>query len=189
MRSDTLDLIEVFREVGRGDDMSYILNEELRLVRTSPAWEAFAAENGGDGMLARWGRGVRVLDAISGPLRTFYENGFAQALRADLPWSHEYECSSADEYRSFRMLAYPLAGFLVVAHTPGTVRPHDRPIVPPSVEYFEDGVITMCSECRRARHPQHERWDWVPVFIAALPPRVHHDLCPSCALWYWRPVM
>jgi len=189
MQSETSELLEVFREVGRGEDMSYILNEELRLVRTSAAWEAFATDNGGQGMLATWGRGASVLDAISGPLRAYYEAGFAQALRANMPWSHEYECSSADEYRSFRMLAYPFSGFLVVTHTPGVVRLHDRPVASPNETYFEDGVLTMCSECRRARHPLQERWDWVPAFVAALPARVNHDLCPSCALWYWRPTM
>ncbi len=183
-------IIEVARALAGSDDTGFVLSRDLTLVRTNPAWTRFATANGGTEMLDRYGRGSSVLQAIPAILRPFYEQGYARALATKERWEHDYECSSPDRYRRFRMLVYPIdSQFLAVVNASIIDVAHDRePSPADAARYTTDGVIAMCSHCRRVRNPAGvRRWDWVPRFVALQPPNLSHGLCDACTPIYFPP--
>jgi hypothetical protein len=68
-------------------------------------------------------------------------------------------------------------------------KPHDaQPGDPAQFRYRnQDRFIVMCSNCRRTRRPGSDTWDWVPDFVAHLPPLVSHGLCKLCLEYYYPP--
>lgn len=178
-------LVETFTAIAASANVSYILTAGLRIVRTNSAWDRFALENGGEQLLATWRRGTSLVDAIPEPLRPFYVEGFGRAASRGEPWEHDYECSSPERYRQFRMLAFPFGESFVVTHALRAEHAHDREVCGPSDEYVHRGLVTMCSHCRRVCARAHERWDWVPTYVARPPTRVSHGLCPPCAHYYY----
>jgi hypothetical protein len=181
--------LELFRSLASSENTSYLLSDELRIVRVNEAWTRFAEHNGGDAMLARWKRGAYVLDAISIVLRDFYRALFTRALAGTVPIHHDYECSSDTVERFFRMTVYPLhSAFLAVTHSLTVERPHDRTECDPSDTYLHDGVLRVCSHCRRVRAKGSlERWDWVPAYVREPPPNLSHGLCAPCSWYYHAP--
>ncbi|HYO23466.1 MAG TPA: hypothetical protein VEQ85_00795, partial [Lacipirellulaceae bacterium] len=106
---------------------AYGLWSDLRLAYFSPGWFEFSAANGGEPDLsARWTLGTDLLSAIQGPLRPMFRAGYVRALAECRPWEHLYECSSAEQFRTFQMMAYPLANSagLLVVHSLLVERPH-----------------------------------------------------------------
>ena len=179
-------LPEVFKASANTDNTACLLTRDLRMVKTNAAWHLFADANGADPAHPTWRPGESILDAIPEPLRPFYEKGFASALETNTPWAHDYDCSTPDQYRTFRMFVYPQGEFLVVTHAPHSARPHDREICPPSDRYRRNGVITMCCHCHCVRAPESpQRWDWVPAWIADQPANVSHGLCPPCLEYHY----
>ena len=180
----------VFGALAQLDNPSYLLSSDLRIVRVNEAWTRLAERNGGGALLTRWGRGAAVLDAISGPLRTFYRDLFERALVGE-PVHHDYDCSSDGSPRVFRMMVLPLPpGFLAVTHSL-RVEPGDVRADAPSGRYVRDGIVNMCSCCRRVRRVSDDardpdRWDWLTAFIDAPPANVSHGLCAPCARYYYR---
>jgi len=181
------DALAVYRPLEGSDDTTYVLSKDLRLVRTNAAWAAFARANGGEQMLDRWRKGASVLEAIPEVLRGFYRDGFLRALATSTPWMHEYECSSPDVYRLYRMIAYPVGGFLIVTNALQVAHPHAPPDAALDVgAYAQRGVVRMCANCRRVHRPgSNERWDWVPALVAHMPDNVSHGLCPPCAVFLY----
>ncbi|MBL0215188.1 MAG: hypothetical protein IPQ07_15030 [Myxococcales bacterium] len=168
------------------DNPTYVLSDQLRIVRVNDGWRRFALANNGASMLDRWGRGSFVLDAISGDLREFYRAMYEDARTTGERREHDYECSSVEVERRFRMLMYPtVEGFLVVTHSLRIERPHERvAMLVDETTYSRDGTIVMCASCRRVKVAQapheRERWDWVPSFVDAMPANVSHGLCAAC---------
>jgi hypothetical protein len=185
--SQPIDLLAVYRTVKDSDNTSYLLSNGLQIARVNTGWTKFALENGGKDLLARWGRGSSILDAIPGALRGLYQDGFLRALATGKQWEHDYECSSPGVYREFRMYAFPVEStFLAVTHALRIERPHDRAVSPADdAAYTSDGIIRMCSYCRRVHAVEgRDRWDWVPAYVSAMPANVSHGLCPPCATFH-----
>lgn len=179
----------VFLPLKESDDTSYVLSRDLRLVATNAGWDAFARANGGDSMLARWTPGSSVLDATPAVLHDFYTAAFDIARATGASWSHEYECSSPELYRRFRMIVFPVADGFVVTHGRLVEQPHARGVVDVA-PYVQQGVVRMCAHCRRVHHPEgDERWDWVPALVARMPDNVSHGLCPVCAEFLYGDVL
>lgn len=180
-------LVETFTALAASDNVSYILSNDLFIQNTNSAWDQFAIENGGEQILATWGRGASLLAAIPEPLRPFFVDGFARACSTGERWEHDYECSSPERYRQFRMIVFPFAEGFVVTHALRAEHAHDRETRGPAEAYVHQGLITMCAHCRRVRTPPRarERWDWVPVYVARPQSRVSHGLCPPCAEYYY----
>jgi hypothetical protein len=45
----------------------------------------------------------------------------------------------------------------------------------------ENGLITMCSHCRRTRLPNAvDTWVWIPDLVRRMPMDVSHGICPVC---------
>ncbi|MBA3499265.1 MAG: hypothetical protein H0T65_02770 [Deltaproteobacteria bacterium] len=165
-----------------------MLSRELVLVRHNAAWTRFAQANDGLEMLDRFGRGCSIMSAVPPVLQPFYKRGYAQVWTSGERWEHDYECSSPDRHRRFRMLAYPIDhAFLVVVNAVIEDVAHDREVSSPDESrYVSDGVISMCSNCRRVRNRDGEsRWDWVPAFVAHPPPNLSHGICDACAPIYY----
>lgn len=135
--------------------------------------------------------GASYLKAIPQPLRPFYERFLAATPDAGTtlhPNSHVYKCSFPARFRKCSMQVYALrerSGFIVI-NSLVVEAPHDPVLrVPrnPDFHAYEDGCgfIVQCSHCRLVKHAgEHERWDWVPEWVALSPSNTRHGLCP-CA--------
>lgn len=186
-------------DIGALDGTVYGVWADMRFALFNRAWFRFARDNDGEPAISRrWPLGACLTDAIPAVLRPFYDRMFDAALNGPTtprPIQHEYECSSADVYRKFQMSLYPLAsrrGVLVVnsliveaSHDASRRAPH-----PPHEALYRggDGLIRQCAHCRRTQSAADPtRWDWVPAFIATMPPHINHTLCTFCHDLYWGP--
>ena len=172
----------------------YGLWPDFRLAYLNPAWFQFALANGGEPRVSRdWRLGTSILDAMSIPVREFYEANYSDSLRSHTVWSHGYECSSDTTYRWLHQMVYPLGirqGLLVV-NSVRIERPHhshDRPTKEADDAVYRDknGLAHQCSHCRRVKNLlETERWDWVPEWVKVAPEHVSHGLCPLCFAHYY----
>lgn len=49
----------------------------------------------------------------------------------------------------------------------------------------KNGLITMCSHCRRTRLPEDDSWVWVPELVRRMPREVSHGICAVCFEIYY----
>ncbi len=181
----------------RDPSVIYALTPDLRLAFHSESWMRFhEANGGGPGFDTRWGPGCRALDAIQGPLRSHFERVFRLVIHSGEVWQHTYECSSAAVFRQFHLRILPLPeqrGLLLVnsliverAHSDAERAPHSAV----DTHYIDaHGIAHQCSHCRRMRRVDlpEDRWDWVPDWVTAPPPRTSHGLCEVCLLHHYPP--
>ncbi len=182
-----MDLDALFRALATSDDTAYVLSRDRRIVRTNDGWARFAAANGGDPIITA-GHDLRLDDVLPEALRELFVTALERALATGQRWEHEYECSSADLYRRFRLVVYPVDGeHLLCVHSRLVEHPHVMEAADARAStYAVGGVITTCSHCRRIKNPQGiSRWDWVPAFVAAPPPNLSHGLCEPCFEFYY----
>jgi len=107
-----------------------------------------------------------------------------------------YECSSDETYRRYHMHVMrkdvPGEGpFLVVVNSLVVERPHERPRARFDLRILrgENGLITMCSHCRRVELPKvRDAWVWVPELVVKMPLDVSHGVCPVCFDIHYNPV-
>lgn len=163
------------------------LDDEYRIQWVNPSWERFARENSGDAIGRRFGVGASYLGGIGGPLRLYYQAAFDNALLTGEPFELDYECSSADRFRRFHMLALPVGREgLVVAHSGMVEHPHggDACEALELAYRLPAGIIVQCANCRRVRRTDGASWDWVPAWVTVIPPQTSHGLCASCRAFY-----
>jgi len=185
-------------EIDAYPDTIYALDAADRLAYVNAAWGRFAADNGGEPAISRkWSIGAEIFSAIPAQLTGFYQDLYDHARTVDQDIvRHEYECSSAEVYRSYMMSVYPLKSVngLLTVHARSMVRAHDVRERPPhspdaAVYTHADGQIHQCIYCRRTEHPgQPDRWDWVPDWVREQPPNTSHGLCRLCVDCYFRKV-
>jgi hypothetical protein len=174
-----------FFDAVSGDDSACALTHDLRVIAVSPGWVRFARANGGDDVLVRWGTGASIATALPEPLLSYYRGVFAQVATQRHPWDCDYECSSADVYRLFRMRIYPLDEGFGIVHALRIQEPYYGHASAPDDAYLEEGLIAMCAYCRKVRHRPTGRWDWVPAYVSQRLPNISHGMCPGCASHYW----
>lgn len=170
------------------------LRPDLRMAYFNPAWFAFARANDGEPAITRdWPQGRSIMDAVPDDLKAFYRRRFESCMATGIPWSHSYECSSADIYRLFHLKAYPLSNGkgLLVVHSRRVEHPHDDGDRPPrnfsASEHVDcNGFVHQCANCRRIENlaTAHHRWDWVPALVRAPHAHVSHTICPICLEYY-----
>lgn len=188
------ELISEFGErlTDSGAICAYGLWPDFTISYISPGWFGFAAVNGGEpDISSRWNLGSDLLSGINGPLRNFYRRCFQRSLDEQRPWEHCYECSSAERFRWFHMVAYPLAlaAGLLVVHSLRLDRLHHQnrvtPATNPDLYYDHDGILHQCSYCRKTRrNDRPEVWDWVRDWVSKSPPDTSHGICESCSGFY-----
>ena len=170
----------------------YGVHADWTLGYLSPAWFRFATQNGGADIPTRWGLGANVLD-VCGPLRSFYEENFRRCLEQELTWEHDYECSSAHEFRRFHLLVYPLqrGGGLLLVNNLVVEHAHD-PVARPTWEPLQkryrqpSGLVVQCCHCRRVQRAGNGEWDWVPAWVDRAPVNVTGGLCKPCYQVHYR---
>jgi hypothetical protein len=169
----------------------FCLDLNLKITYCNPAWDRFARENGGSGLCLPAPIGRCVLEAVGGAERDYFEKLFRRVLTQSEPWERDYECSSGALFRKFRQRLVPMreGRGLVVMNSLCIERPHDRPSCPSLDEVYRnsDGIIVMCSSCRRTRRnlPGERLWDWVPAFVDRFPEGTSHGLCHPCFEAYY----
>ncbi len=175
-------------EAWEGDEsILYALDADLRVIYCNAAWDRFACANNGEATKSSEVQGRSILDAIGEPLKSFYERAFRGVRQTGRPWEHSYECSSPELFRRFRMRVRLIGenGILLVISSLEMERAHgpERQShgFDPVFYQNRDGLICMCSSCRRTRQVERpESWDWVPNLIETMPGNVSHGLCPVC---------
>jgi hypothetical protein len=166
---------------------------DLTLAFVNQGWTRFAVRNNAEPTFhAKWSIGRNIVDAIALPLRPFFEENFARCLADKRPWEHCYECSSAELFRKFHMMTFPLgnADGLLVVNSLIQETPHTGTPCPPIESLYrnEYGMVTQCSHCRRIRRSGMEHtWDWVPDWVKAYPSDTSHGLCEPCLGFYYSP--
>ncbi len=173
----------------------YALDRDLRLCYLNPAWYTFAWDNQGEPDISqRFPVGTPLTAAIQGPLRDFYADAYRQVLHDGQVWEHNYECASDTIFRRFHQRAYPIDGghAVVVVNNLVVSHPYQQehgPTTAPNESSYRnsDGLIVQCSHCRRVQHADSpDRWDWVPAWVAKIPPRTSHSLCYPCYEYFYR---
>jgi len=169
----------------------FALTESLYICYCSPAWDRFALENGGGAdVLAASVLHKPFLQFVANDLRENLKNLFHRARTLGRLQSQDYECSSAQVFRVYRMQVYPLrpdCGF-VVNNSLRVVHPHTRAVCEPydSIYRCELGLIHMCANCRRTRRiGDTEVWDWVPTYVERPARATTHTVCPFCREYYY----
>jgi hypothetical protein len=168
----------------------YTIDQGFRLAYCNQAWDDFALQNGGAHLVREKQVGLPVLGHFSGPLRRFYRDIFARVFADRQPWEHSYECSSAEVYRRFQMRILPLRtpASLLVVNSLEVEMAHERDACEPSPDLYRtaEGLVVMCSHCRRTRRNSGpETWDWVPAYVAAPPAQTSHGICHICLNYYY----
>ncbi|HTN01364.1 MAG TPA: hypothetical protein VL132_05780 [Planctomycetaceae bacterium] len=174
-----------------GDEgTAFALWPDLTIAYVNPAWGRFAAANDGSPAVAdRWSPGASILDAISQEVRPYFASRYRQCLRDRTDWNHDYECSSPDRYRVFRMRVFRAESVeaLIVINSCRIDFQSVREERPPLEEWYRpaSGLILQCCDCRRFRRLTAKLvWDWVPAWVRQAPSRVSHGLCESCRAFY-----
>ena len=165
----------------------YATDPQLRLIYANAAWDLFAVNNAAPHLTRAHLARSPLLEAVRGPLRDFYGDRFAEALRTGKPVEHAFECSSPQLFRTFQMRILPLQNEgLLVMNTLTVEEPMSRTGVTASQEYVDSNrLISMCSHCRRTERPDSGAWDWVPSFVEHQPDQVSHGLCPVCLEYHY----
>jgi len=169
----------------------FALTESLNFSYCNPAWDQFASENqGSPAVLAKSVLHKSFLDFVPEQLKAHYAGLFQRARATGRVQSHDYECSSPQKFRVYRMQVYPLRerfGFLVM-NSLRAEREHTRAAHEPDDARYRDktGLICMCANCRRSRRIDHPvTWDWVPAYVGAVRKDVSHGVCPFCLEYYY----
>jgi len=166
-------------------DVMFLLDDELRLVDCNPAWERFAVENGGLRLSRAGVCGRLILDFVPDVLRTFYLHKYWLAKRTADGTYFDYDCSTPDRIRLFRMTMLPLEDLLLITNRQRLdEKCQARPplTVEESSHYISStGFVVMCANCRKTRHRESEmHWDWIPEMLSHDRLKVSHGLCPRC---------
>lgn len=166
---------------------------DLTIAYLNSGWYRFARENQGEQVTQQWELGAYLPAAISEPLQRWYVSQFQQCLRGDGPWEHDFECSSAEHFRVFRLGCYPLGSSegLLLVYSQRIEQAHDpaaRPVVEPDLQRYLDarGIVRQCMHCRRvARGGDAHAWDWVSAWVQEFPRETSHGICPICFAYYF----
>ncbi len=130
------------------------------------------------------------LQFVPEDLVAHFRNLFRNARRSGCPQSQDYECSTPQVFRAYRMDVYPLrpgCGFVVV-NSLRVVRPHTLAAFDPDDTKYRDknGLIYMCANCRRTRRVDDPTaWDWVPAYVQNPRRDVSHGVCSFCRDYYY----
>lgn len=159
-----------------------VVDRDGKIVWTNAAWRRFALENGAEP--GTTDEGQNYFAVMTGPLREPLMAFVDRSRTGGGPVECEYECSSPERERFFRMRIVPLGeDGLVIAHHLTREAPHPGVVFPPSAEHVDaSGLIMMCMMCRRTARADRSAWDWIPSWVAHRPTQdVSHGLCPLCA--------
>lgn len=155
-------------EYDKDDSVIYLLDADWRIARCNPAWDRFALSNRGEAASSARVAGTFIMDVVPTDLQAFYLAAYGNVQRFRRDWWHIFECSSATFTRIFHMRILPCdAGSLLTINTLISETPLETAPPKPVQDYASsDGIVTMCSHCRRVqRLREPATWDWVPELL------------------------
>jgi hypothetical protein len=174
-------------EYDRDDSIVYLLDAELRIARCNPAWDQFAIANDGEQTVSSKVLGTYVLDVVPSVLKPFYRAAYGNVQRFGRDWWHVFECSSPTVSRTFQMRILDCgSGELLTINT--LLRQVSLDAQPRgNVEDYAamDGIITMCSHCRRVKNLRKSgAWDWIPQLLIRGRVLATFGPCDFCAAYH-----
>ncbi len=163
------------------------IDRDFRIIMLNQAYFAFAVANSGENIASDFGIGTNILDAISGPQKVYYRELFASCFDKNEPTAHEYECSSPGVFRLLKLFIYPTSQKNVLLLDHAVIVEQSRQLNTISLSrdtYIDDhGTMHQCGHCRRVRHNDGSRWDWLNGAFDY--PDVSHGICESCLATYY----
>lgn len=180
-----------FGRIERAAEAAVILEPGYVIGYVNPAWISFALDNAGEECLRDFALGAVATDAISEPLRTYYESRFSEVLERDAPWEHTYLCPSPTVDRSYRLRVGSLPGSAILienelracAPRAGALEDDlDREVV--GAYLGPRGTLEQCAHCRRVRRPNNHLWDFQPQLLARGVAPIRYALCNRCFGYY-----
>jgi len=167
------------------EDVIFLLDDELCFVDCNPAWDEFAIQNGGKQLSRAEVAGKMILDFVPNVLRDFYVQKYWFAKHSEGWTEFQYDCSSPEKIRLFRMAMIRSGeGLLVVNYLLLEEECSLRPLLDEEgrrTYVSSGGLITMCVNCRKTkREDGSNHWEWVPDFLRDHSLTVSHGLCPRC---------
>ena len=170
-------------------DVVYIVDAEMKLKAYNNAWITFAQANGGEKITQTYDLGSAVTDVGEAPLKHFMKRKYREAMALNKMFACNYECSSPQLLRIFRLNAYPLIDKkgLVISHHLVKECPHIKEGVAFSKQFVNsDGVIVQCMNCRKIKDPNTvDRWLWVPSLLEQGIANMSHGICRRCLDHYY----
>lgn len=166
----------------------YLIDAEKRVIRCNRGWDRFALANGGDKSVSGRVVGTDIMAIVPLELREFYRAAYDNVQRHRREWWHMFECSSATQKRVFQMRILPSDdGGLLTINT--LTISSDLEVPEPRIvsDYADsEGIVTMCSHCRRVRRLGRPRgWDWVPQLLIGTQTLVTYGLCEFCTAYHY----
>lgn len=170
------------------DSVIYFIDSERRIVRCNREWDRFALANGGGDAVSKKVVGAGVMAFVPSHLRSFYSAAYDNVQRHRRDWWHTFQCSSPTHLRIFHMRILPCkdGGFLTI-NTLISSTELER-LQPRALSDYADadGLVAMCSHCRRVRRCRGTRaWDWVPELLIGSQALVAFDLCEFCTAFHY----
>jgi hypothetical protein len=170
-------------------DPTFLVDRSFVIRGYNTAYVAFARVNGLATVESDFGLGCQLLTSMASPAREYYDDAFSKVLREHEVFHHDYECSSADTLRRYRLSAYPLpeGGGLVISHHLIHESPHDRPEADFGAQHVSPtGVVVQCSHCRKVQdHRTPNTWDWIPDLVREPRDNVSHTFCRHCLAHFY----
>ncbi|MFP4052696.1 MAG: hypothetical protein ACLFV7_02405 [Phycisphaerae bacterium] len=186
---DAVDYVD-FSAIEASADVTFFLDDRLCLCGWNQAYDRFAIENDGADVLVRFPLGFSLPEVIDPSIRSFYVDGFQQAVQTASVFGHEYECSTPEKFRLFYQTAYPLLrqrGLVVTNH-----QRLEASFAQDMEQQFDarhvraDGSIVQCCHCRKIQDQNRpEKWDWIPQLVRIPHPDREQGLCAACFEHYY----
>jgi hypothetical protein len=175
-------------EYDNDDSVIYLLDADWRIARCNAAWDRFALANRGETASSARVAGTFIMDVVPQDLQAFYLAAYGNVQRFRRDWWHIFECSSASLTRIFQMRILPCdAGSLLTINTLISETPLENAPPKPVQDYASsDGIVTMCSHCRRVqRLREPATWDWVPELLFSGEVLATFGLCGFCTAYHY----
>lgn len=167
----------------------YTLGADLEITYCNPAWNHFAAENGGRGLLAESVLNRPLFEFFTPVMRDYYAGLFFRARHKREMQCQEYECSSPELFRSFQMQIYPLKNGFAVINSLHVKKAHAQQGLQPADDLYlqSNDFVRICSNCRRTcRNDESGQWDWVPAYLNPDRKNITHGICAACLEYFYR---
>lgn len=185
-------LEEDLADLNASSNTIYAVWSDLTIAFLNDAWFDFARENrAGDDFLEGFGIGSSVDVGGDDPMNRYFIDCIHRSLREERAVAFQYECPAPETFRLMQVNFLPLRNDLCVISIARVKSSSHQaqgrdPRAGTAFDYLnDDGLISMCSCCRRVRVPgtEHE-WDFVPALIEDPVDTISHTFCESCKA-YW----
>lgn len=183
-----------FETIEKSPHSVFALSKDLKLIYFNKAWFDFAKSNNGEPDISiRFHLNSDFESGLSGLMKDYYIRSYKEVMRKMEVWRHEYECSSASNYRLYSQDVYPLKngeGIIIVnsLQIDRIIDEEFRKTSTLSITNYEDkkGMIIQCSNCRKTkRKDPSEIWDWVPTLVEETQKNSINSICPVCYDYYY----